>query len=137
MRLLKKIDPWFLLSFLLLALAVRTAFADPLSFSAGGAANASRPCSHKGITSKVVSVSGTTARTTGALTVGAVVQVTCKMNAFADFGTSSNSAVADGTDLFLVASVPYWFIVEASGDYISFIKESGASDGNCYVSECR
>ncbi len=137
MRLLKKIDPWFLLSFLLLILAVRVATGAPLSFSAGGAANASRPCSHFGVTSKVVSVSGTTARTTGALTVGATVQVTCKMNAFADFGASNNTAVADGTDVFLVASVPYWFVVETGGDYIALIKESGASDGNCYVSECR
>lgn len=134
---LKKIDPWLIVSVVLLAFAVRVAWAEPLSFSTGGSANLSRPCSHKGITSKLVSVSGTTARTTGALTVGASVMVTCRMNAFADFGASNNTAVADGTDVAITANVPYWFVVETSGDYVALIKESGAADGNCYVSECR
>lgn len=118
-------------------LVYTVAQAAPLALSTAGATNLARPCSHLGVTGKVVAVSGTSARTVGALTTGSGVMVTCKMNAFLDFGLVDNTAVADGTDHFVLGNVPYWFAVESGGQYIAMIKESGATDGNCYVSECR
>jgi hypothetical protein len=111
--------------------------ASPPSFTAAGAANLSRPCSHKGVPSEEVNSTGTASTAATAITVGSAFTVTCENKAWMRQGAVGVTGITvTGVPLFS-ANVPYWFLSEESGQYVGFIKKSGETDGKCYVTECR
>jgi hypothetical protein len=119
-----------------LALAVAIAayaWADsPITKTDNAALNYIRPCSYSGKTPTTISVSGSSAATSSALSSGRVVRLVCNTAVHFRMSTTA-SPTALSTDSFLPANTVEWFVSE--GDYVAAIQDSAS--GTCYLTECR
>lgn len=84
-------------------------------------------CQPVSSTSQVRTISGSSAQS--AAITGTLVRVCSDVPCFIDFGTNP-TAVADGTDMFLPALTPEYFVIN-SGDKVAAIQISSA--GNLYI----
>ena len=111
--------------------------AAPLPITPAGAANLTRPCSHRGVPSEEVNSTATPSTAATAVTIGSGFTVTCENKAWMRQGAVGvTGIVTTGVPLF-ASNVPYWFTSEELGQYVGFVKKSGETDGKCYVTECR
>ncbi len=111
--------------------------AAPLPITPAGAANLTRPCSHRGSPSVEVDSTATPSTDATAVTIGSAFTITCDNKAWMRQGAVGVTGITiTGVPLFS-ANVPYWFTSEELGQYVGFVKKSGETDGKCYVTECR
>jgi len=87
--------------------------------------------------SQVVNVTGTAASSTtfsgsGQAKMPQKVIITPTLNCFARMTTAGTAAVATGVDMFLAANQVYETFIP-DGYSISFIKQTGATDGPVYL----
>lgn len=100
--------------------------------SDNAALNLTRPCSYSGKVPTTISVSGTSAATSSAMTVNKGIRFVCNTAVHFRMSTTA-SPTAVSTDSFLPANTVEWFMSE--GDYVAAIQD--AASGTCYLTECR
>lgn len=99
----------------------------------GVSANLSRPCSFDGITTQVVTMTSTTAKTSSVVAAGSV-RVLCTQDAHMKMAAAGVvGATATTGDVFVVGYGPEYF--RSAGGVFAFVRDS--ADGACYVSECK
>jgi hypothetical protein len=116
-----------------IAFTTYRALADQTYFSPGLSANVARPCDFSGVTTQVVTTSGTSAATSSNTGIGAV-RIVCTTDTHmreAVSGAAGPTAITGDTLLPMWA--PEYFY--SQGGKFAFVQDS--SGGTCYVSSCQ